>query len=53
MFDDLTQVAGSTKADQMQFAQNVSRTLTEARLTGSRRIEVGEGEDETVIVDAD
>jgi hypothetical protein len=50
MIDDMTQAAGASKEDSLSFAQTVSRTLTEARLSGARRVETGEGDDGTIYV---
>jgi hypothetical protein len=50
MIDDMTQAAGAGSEDSLSFAQTVSRTLTEARLSGSRRVETGEGNDGTIYV---
>jgi hypothetical protein len=50
MIDDMTQAAGASREDSLSFAQTVSRTLTEARLSGTRRIETGEGDDGTIYV---
>ncbi|MDR0709322.1 MAG: LPP20 family lipoprotein [Spirochaetaceae bacterium] len=50
MIDDMTQAAGASREDSLSFAQTVSRTLTEARLSGARRVETGEGDDGTIYV---
>ena len=50
MIDDMTQAAGASREDSLSFAQTVSRTLTEAKLSGARRVETGEGDDGTIYV---
>jgi hypothetical protein len=50
MIEDMTLAAGAGKEDSLSFAQTVSRTLTEAKLSGSRRVETGEGNDGTIYV---
>jgi hypothetical protein len=50
MIDDMTQAAGASREDSLSFAQTVSRTLTQARLSGARRVETGEGDDGTIYV---
>jgi hypothetical protein len=50
MIDDMTQAAGASREDSLSFAQTVSRTLTEARLSGARRVETGEADDGTIYV---
>jgi hypothetical protein len=47
MIDDMTLAAGASGEDSLSFAQTVSRTLSEVRLSGTMRVETGKGDDGT------
>ncbi|MDR2786062.1 MAG: hypothetical protein LBB83_09135, partial [Treponema sp.] len=50
MIDDLSETTGAGAEDSLSFAQTVSRTLDLTRLSGTRCIETGKGDDGTIYV---